>query len=396
MLNKAPKNADETISNKVISPQNEKIPTPPNRQAPQPNESLSSDEIAKRLNDEYFKDNATNFTFEPTGTYKIPLSKNTKELSKIKTDELKFKEFNNPDAKHKEQGITDSAELNRLIQKALGRPTTFIDGTSKNTRLISSNIKGNDYIVVANKDSGNVVSGFKTSKPKYLKSKRELSKKGNLVVSGSPDPHSLYQGATALSKDTYSAVLQPKMNSSNANIIANQNLKSQTTNADDFIKRYMQGNHEAMPEYPHDAKLPVKTKNGELTLNETIDTKNFKVFTDNYEDVKSVKVEPLKLGDDVIYLRGKKAYSKEGFRLYEFENKKDFIQSLKANLTQNPNFVKEAMIVRKKYVNENIEHFNDMYKQNTWNKIASPFLNKAKTKDILKNLQEQGREVKDL
>lgn len=156
---------------------------------------------------------------ENQGKYKIPLSQEVQDLSKIKTNELNFKEFNNPNAKHQEQKITNSAELKRVIDKALGKPIVFSDGTSQNTRLISSNINGKDNIVVADKQSGNVVSSFATSKPTYIS---KVIEKDSGVP---PTTHSSHQGTTVSSKDAHNTVPSLIDKSISNNITKSQDIK---------------------------------------------------------------------------------------------------------------------------------------------------------------------------
>lgn len=140
------------------------------------------------------------------GKYKIPLTDEVKHMSKIKANELSFKEFNNPNAKHKEQGIIDSKSLKRHIDKILQNPNIYAKGTQKNSSLVALKKNGADDIVVVNSNTGNVISGFKNTDEKYMD--KIISKS----MGGRPSSTVLHQGvdSTTSSLDGYNVVPNTK------------------------------------------------------------------------------------------------------------------------------------------------------------------------------------------
>jgi len=155
------------------------------------------------------------------GKYKIPLNEDVKELSKIKTDELNFKEFNNLEAKHKEQGITDSKSLKRIIDRVLQNPNIYAKGTQKDSSLVALRKNGADDIVVANSKNGNVISAFKNTDEKYMDKIIDKS------MSGRPSSTVLRQGvdSTTSSKDGYNVVSHSVDKSIPNNILNSQDIK---------------------------------------------------------------------------------------------------------------------------------------------------------------------------
>lgn len=158
---------------------------------------------------------------ENQGKYKIPLSQDVQDLSKIKTNELNFKEFNNPNAKHQEQGIVDSKSLKRHIDKILQNPNIYAKGTQKDSSLVALRKNGTDDIVVANSNNGNVISGFKNTDEKYMDKIIEKS------MGGRPSSTVLHQGvdSTASSLDEYNAVPHSLDKSISNNISKSQDIK---------------------------------------------------------------------------------------------------------------------------------------------------------------------------
>ncbi|WP_323669142.1 hypothetical protein [Aliarcobacter butzleri] len=155
------------------------------------------------------------------GKYKIPLNEDVKELSKIKTDELNFKEFNNLEAKHKEQGITDSKSLKRIIDRVLQNPNIYAKGTQKDSSLVALRKNGADDIVVANSKNGNVISAFKNTDEKYMDKIIDKS------MSGRPSSTVLRQGvdSTTSSKDGYNVASHSVDKSIPNNILNSQDIK---------------------------------------------------------------------------------------------------------------------------------------------------------------------------
>lgn len=155
------------------------------------------------------------------GKYKIPLNEDVKELSKIKADELNFKEFNNLEAKHKEQGITDSKSLKRIIDRVLQNPNIYAKGTQKDSSLVALRKNGADDIVVANSKNGNVINAFKNTDEKYMDKIIDKS------MSGRPSSTVLRQGvdSTTSSKDGYNVASHSVDKSIPNNILNSQDIK---------------------------------------------------------------------------------------------------------------------------------------------------------------------------